>query len=234
MSSTGNYTDMNKDVSSIENNIDRQKIRMLEERDMSGILQLMEYIKPNIGGSRDKCLYKAICQDAIFDERIVFTVAEEDSRIVGFFFGVIDRNRWRLSFIMHHPIIGARVVISRMYKRMLNLEKIYENSHLEPYNSEIDKFITPGSTSRSWQKDSSPQIAKLLYAGVYGSQRGKFIAKRLGEYILKVLAERGVRRVDAVIIYNNIRGIRLDHSIGFKIYRTGNSFFATQDISCPV
>ena len=217
----------------IDTKVSEPIFRMLKKSDIQDVLKLMAEIKPNIGGVRYPSLYNALCNDALFDKRIVFTVAEEQSKIIGFFFGIIDRNSWRFSFMVRHPIIGTRMVFIRTFERLSILVKKFDSKtiNLEPYNTEINKFITSGTTSRSWDNDSSPQIAKLLYGGVSGTHRGKNIAKRLGEYICKVLAERGVRRVDATIVYNNIKGIRLDHGLGFTIYRTGYSFFATKDVS---
>ena len=94
---------------------------------------------------------------------------------------------------------------------------------------DISPYISPSTTNRSW-KDSSPQIAKLLFDGVAVTHRGKHVAKRLTEYMFKTLLERGVSRADGIILLHNIAEVRVVHGLGFNIYRQGGSLFATKDL----
>lgn len=215
-----------------ERRIDVPVYRMLEKGDVNSLLKLMEEIKPNIGGSRDLLLYRALCYDALLNPRVVFTVGEVQTRIIAFYFAVIDRNRWRISFMFRHPLIVTKMVIKRALKKLSKLLKTPDSNtgSLEHLNPDISTYATPDITNKSWN-DSSPQIAKLLYIAVKENHRGKDIAKEMWEYALKVLAERGVRRVDTEILLKNEPSIRLHYGLGFNIYRQGSALFVTKDLS---
>jgi ribosomal protein S18 acetylase RimI-like enzyme len=205
--------------------------RMLEKSDIQSVLRLMEEIKPNIGGSRDQSLYHALCHEALLDKRVVFTVGEEQSKIITFYLAIIDRNRWRMSFISRHPFLGARLAVSRTFNKFRKIIKkaTHKTRNIEPSLSNISEYITPVSSNRSW-KDSSPKIVKLLFLAVAESHRRKHIAEEMVEYTLKVSAERGARRADGIILFNNIPSIRLIHGLGFSFFRQGGSLFVTKDI----
>lgn len=191
----------------------------------------MDEIKPNIGGVRYPSLYNALCYEALSDTRVVFVVAEDQLRIIGFAIGIIDRKRWRYSFLTRHPLIVTRMAFSRILNRLPKLVKIavvrMNSTKTERQNTNL--YVTPGSSNSSWS-DSSGQIAKFLYEGVSESHRGKHIARKLGECFFQACTERGATRVDAVILAGNIQGLRLDHSLGFNIYQDGISYFGTRKL----
>jgi ribosomal protein S18 acetylase RimI-like enzyme len=192
----------------------------------------MDEIKPNIGGSRDPSLYSAICRDALLDQRVVIVVAEEKSEIIGFLLAVIDRDRWRMSFMFRHPRITAKMVWDRAVGR---LRKRFHEAEPEPRTSEgnghdISRYINPAETNKSW-KDSSPQIAKLLFICVKERDRRKRFAKGLFDSMLAALAERGVKRADAIVLLTNIPSLRMSHEqLGFDMFIQDGHIFQTKDI----
>ncbi len=204
---------------------------MLEKDDIKSVLKLMEEIQPNIGGSRDPSMYQALCHEALLDKRMVFIVGEEQSKIIAFYLAIIDRNRWRITFMFRHPFIVMQMVFERTFKRLLKISKkaAHKIKDFENNMQDISMYLTSIPPSKSW-KDSSSRIAKLLYIAVGESHRGKSIAKRTWEYALDVLAKCGVERVDTEILLNNIPSIQLHKGLGFNIYRRGRSLFVTKDL----
>jgi len=204
---------------------------MLEKGDIDKVTLTMKELQPNIGGSRDPSMYRSLCHEALLDKRVVFIVAEEQSKIIAFYLAIIDRNRWRITFMVRHPAIVTQMVFKRAFNRFLKiLKKVFgKTTGFETNMPDISMFVTPSLTNRSW-KDSSPKIAKLLFDGVAVNQRGRHIAKKLTEYMFKALAERGVSRADGIILLHNIAEIRVVHGLGFNIYRHGDSLFVTKDL----
>ena len=205
---------------------------MLGERDIDSVCMLMKDLQPNIGGSRDPSMYQALCREALSDKRVVFIVGEEQTKVIAFYIAVIDRNKWRLSFLSRHPLIVLKMVLKRTFNRLSKISKGVsgEQADVETKMPDISAYISPSTTNRSW-KDSSPQIAKLLFYGVAVTHRGKHVAKRLIEHMLRTLFERGVSRADAIILLHNIAEVRVVHGLGFNIYRQGGCLFVTKDLS---
>lgn len=205
--------------------------RQLEDRDIPNVLKLMIEISPNIGGARYPSLYHALCRESLIDKRVVFIVGEKQSDIVAFHIAIIDRDKWRKSFMMRHPLILARMALSRINHTLRRAVKkaTHQRKGLPKPIANIDEFVTPGNTNRSW-KDSSPQIAKVLFIGVAESQRGKRIIKSLYEYRDQVLAKRGVKRVDSVILSDNIKMIRASVRLGVSVYKRDGALMTTKDL----
>lgn len=215
-----------------DNKLDSPIFRLLEKRDMDNIMNLMEEIKPILGGVRYRSVYYALCQEALKDNRVVFAVCEDNSKIIGFSIAIIDLNHWRIVLMVRHPIVATKIVFGRTLNKLirtLNKNKTKTNNN-EPFNmSDLNEFITQMPTSKSWT-DSAPQIAKSLFVAVTGSHRGKHLAQKLVEYRNKVLAERGQKRVDDRILLNNIGAVRLHYRMGYDIYNRGNGLFITKDL----
>ena len=205
--------------------------RMLKKEDMESVLQLMQDLQPNIGGSRDPSMYRALCHEALIDKRVVFIVGEEQSKIIAFYLAIIDRNRWRLAFMLRHPLIVTQMTFKRAFNRLMKIsrKRSGKTANLDMATPDISKYVSPSTTDRSW-RDSSPQIAKILFDGVAVSHQGRHIATGMRDYMYKVLAENGVRRVDAIILSNNIRPIRVAYKLGFNIYMEGGSLLVTKDL----
>lgn len=205
--------------------------RLLEKRDFEGVLEIMKSIRPDIGGSRDPALYYALCCEALVDKRIVFVVGEVQSKIIAFYLAVIDMKRWRISFMIHHPLIGLErafnITFNRFRKIIKKTQKKGEN--IVPQLHNIINYLTPLPPNKSWN-DSSPEIAKVLFHAVAGSHRGREIGKGILDFVLKELARRKVRRLDATILFHNIPSIRTAYALGFNLHNRGDQLFVTRDI----
>jgi|WetSurMetagenome_2_1015567.scaffolds.fasta_scaffold30453_1 hypothetical protein len=205
--------------------------RVINKSDIDGVLTLMDEMKPNIGGSRDPSLYSAMCQEALTDKRVVIVVGEEDSKIIGFLLAVIDRNRWRMSVICRHPWIVIKMIgdraLNKLKKRFIEEEP--EKRDIENNRQDISRYINPAATTKSW-KDSSPEIAKLLFICVREGDRRKRVAHGLFRSMMDALAERGVKRADAIVLLQNMPSIRFSHGIGFNMYIQDGHIFQTKDI----
>ena len=208
-------------------NIEGVICRLFHKKDLLEIIKLMKVIKPNIAGLHSQKLYDAICADALSDKRIVIVVAEKQSHLIGFNLTIIDRNRyWRL-FIVKHPHLALKIAAHR-FLRLLRVPPDREVAHsAEP--KDISQYITTMPSNLSW-KDSSPEIAKLVMTALTKEHRGRHISVGFGAYILDVLAQHGVRRVDTKIDPDNIPSIRLTYGLGFRIERRGEHLFATIDL----
>ncbi|MFA5348073.1 MAG: hypothetical protein WC294_08040 [Methanoregula sp.] len=204
--------------------------RILERKDIDNTISLMNKIKPDIAGSRDTSLYRALCEDSFKDERLVIVVGEDDSKIVAFFIAVIDPVSWKLSFALRHPIIGIGRGINKGIDRIKRKLRKPEKVEAKPFPPELIPYITAPTTDKSWS-DSSYLIAKLLFDAVDEQYRGRGIAKDMREFMLDKLVKLGVRRVDGLILFNNISSLRVSHAKGFEIYNRGDQLFVTQDIS---
>ena len=206
--------------------------RILEQRDIPDTVKLMTDHNIIIGGERRQSVYRAICQEALIDKRVLFVVGEEQSKIIAYHIVVSDRNRWRYSFMIRHPLIAIRNAFYRTFKQTIKAIKKTGHSKKDIVSPipDLDEYLTPGATNRSWS-DSSPQIGKNFYTGVAESHRGRRIIKGIFEYGDKILAARGVRRVDTVILSNNVKMIRATKRLGWNVYRTTDgSIFTTKDI----
>lgn len=191
----------------------------------------MKEIRPDIGGSRDLGLYHALCCEALADKRVVFIVGEEQSKIIAFYLSIIDPNRWRISFLIRHPLIGMGRVLNISFDR---LRKLLNNTNNKQEDSSaflqnISNYITPMPSNKSWN-DSTPEIAKILFDAVAKSHRGRHIAEGMREHMFKVLAGQGVRRVDGTILFRNIPAIRVAYRLNFNIHNMGDQLFITKDI----
>jgi ribosomal protein S18 acetylase RimI-like enzyme len=206
-------------------------IRLFEKSDLKSLLSLMNEIKPNIGGSRNPSLYRAICQDALSDKRVVIVVAEEKSEIVGFLLTVINRNRWRRSFLLRHPWSMPRLFWERVSKewRTPSRETAPGKRNVDGNMQDISPYISTKETNKSWE-DSSPQIAKLLFICVRAKERRKRLARNLFDFTIARLVERGVRRADAIVLLHNVPSIRLSHELRFEMYIQEGHIFQTMDI----
>lgn len=205
--------------------------RLLEKNDLQSILTLMIKIKPMIGGVRYKYFYRALCSEALIDKRVVFTVCEEESKIIGFRVAIIDLRSWKISFFIRHPIVMVGVIFGRAlnkFNKMLKKVRKEKKSNLNNMLN-INDLISSNFTTKSWS-DCTPFIAKSLFVAVEEGYRGKKIASRLIQYSNKILAELGVKRVDSKILIDNISAIRLNHRLGYNIYKKGTSLFSTKDL----
>jgi len=201
--------------------------RFLAEEDLLQLVRLMEKIKPEIAGLFATSLYSALCRDALLNENVVIIIAHDNRHLVGFNVTVIDRKRYWRSFLLKHPIIGFRIVHHRFIKTLR--DKIKAGNPESEIPEAIREYISPTSSTYSWG-DSAPWIASIFITAVDSHYRGEHISEGIGRYLLKVLADRGVRRVVSIIDPGNIPSIRLSHSLGFRIEKSESNLFISLDI----
>jgi len=201
--------------------------RLLAEEDLLQLGRLMEKIKPEIAGLSATSLYSSLCRDGLSNENVVIVVAQDHLRLVGFNITVIDRKRYWRAFLLRHPVIGFRIVHHRFIEALR--AKIKAGNPEAEIPEAIHAYISPGSSTWSWQ-DSAPWIASIFITAVDGQYRGKHISEGIGKYLLKVLAERGVRRVVSIVDPDNIPSIRLSHSLGFRIEKSESKLFISIDV----
>ena len=201
--------------------------RLLNKKDLPEIFDLMEKMKVPIAGSSSQMIYSAICHDGLFNDGLVFVVAEEKNFLIGFSFAIIDWFHYWKIFLIRHPLIAVRIAGSRFMKMIRTIR--HSNPHKNAEKDVINKYITSSCSKRSW-KDSSPKIAKIGYTAVVKSYRKRGVGKGLEKYLLDVLAKRGVRRVDAWISKSNLPSIRLQHKLGYGIEKNAIGLFASIDI----
>ena len=155
------------------NKLDYPIIRLIERKDLERLLTLVDEVKPSIGGSRNPSMYKALCREALSDRRVVIVVAEEESEIMGFFLAVIDRNRWRESFAFRHPATMLKLMWDRALGRARKRSGHGQTmSKAMEEGMQVIRSSVNADTTKSW-KDSSPQIAKLLFLGVREKDKKK-------------------------------------------------------------
>jgi RimJ/RimL family protein N-acetyltransferase len=201
--------------------------RLLVEEDFLQLGELMEKIKPEIAGLSATSLYSAICRDALSNESVVIVAAHDHQRLIGFNITVIDRKRYWRAFLLRHPVIGFRIAHHRFIRALS--AKIRVQNPAQEIPEAIHEYISPSSSTRSWQ-DSAPWIASIFITAVDSHYRGKGISEGIGKYLLKVLADRGVRCVVSIIDPDNIPSIRLSHSLGFKIEKSNSKLFISIDL----
>ncbi len=209
---------------SIKQNFNYQLINL---EDLSNIYEFLNEIKPSIAGLNSNKIYSAICRDALHNNKMIIVTAKSKERVVGIVITLIDWKSYWKHFSMHHPVLAGEILIYRL-RRILADRKVEVNESYQ--NNFIDDLISPSNLSRSW-KDSLPCIAKVIFIGVRKDYRGKGIGKQLYNYLFKVLAEKGVIRVDACIDITNISSILFHSRMGWGIIKKTRELFCTIDWS---
>ena len=188
----------------------------------------MEQAAFPISGLSSCSLYAALCQDALFDDRIVIGVAEDEKRIVAFLLIIVDwRAYWR-TFLHRHPLLGVRIVGRRLSRRQSAPDAW--NKLTRKQQEQITQAVAETPSGRSWE-DSSPSIAKGVFLQVEPAFRRRGISVRLYHHMFTLLAERGVRRIDAKVDLANTGALPLHLRVGYHLERSGNTLFATRDLS---
>jgi len=201
--------------------------RLYKKTDFPQLRELLKTLKPEIAGIRSERLYDALCLDALSNRNIVIIIAEEDSRLIGFNVTIIGRHRFFRYFLFKHPLISLKIARQRLLKlsRGLTGLKSIESAACR----EATPYISNRDSGRSWQ-DSSPGIAKILFTAVRGGHRGRRISVGIGEFLLHILEDRGVSRLDTLVDPQNLPSIRLTYRLGFQIERRGEWLLGSIDI----
>ena len=134
--------------------------------------------------------------------------------------------------MIRHPLIVVRLAFTRAVNRLMKLARRAQHKikYDEQYIKDIEELVSDLPSNESW-KESSPHIAKILFAGVSENHRGRHVGRMLLESVLKILSDRGVRRADGIILLHNIPSIRMIYRLGFDIYRKGGFVFVTKHMN---
>jgi ribosomal protein S18 acetylase RimI-like enzyme len=209
-------------------NQEKSICRLVEKDDFPEIIKLMKRLRIPIAGLYSRAIYTAICRQALKDDRIVFVVAENQGKLIGLVFAIIDRNRFLISFLLRNPLFALQILF-RKFLRIMRIgvsERVPNPAQLEV----IRKYLTTSHSGRSWWKDSSPQIAKAGFIAVDSKYRRSGVGFKLNRYRDKVLMERGVKRYDGIVELHRFPQIQLLYKTGFRIERRGNKFFVSKDL----
>ncbi|UCD55747.1 MAG: GNAT family N-acetyltransferase [Candidatus Omnitrophota bacterium] len=197
--------------------------RLLRKDEIPQLVRLMEDTNTSINGVCSGRLNYTICQDALLNKQVVALVSSMKGRITGYVLAVIDRALYWRNFTLRHPfmaiVVGALKIINKLAKKNKKI----------PSCISLPKEVSDGPSGRTW-RESTPQIAKILNIGVSGDFRGKGVGKNLYNNLFRLLANRGLKRIDANISFDNLASIRLHISTGWRIEKTGSNLFATIDI----
>jgi ribosomal protein S18 acetylase RimI-like enzyme len=198
----------------------------MDNDDIIGLVELLLAIRPPIAGLKNRMVYEAIAKASLKDDKLVIVVAKTDNEVVGFNITIIDWKKFWIAFLSRRPVIAFVIVMQRIFARI----KSKNNHSTASIETEaIDEYLETEDVNRLWS-DSSPQIAKIVYTGVSARFRKMKIATKITDFRFKLLAQKGVNRVDTNLDPNNIAAIRLNHSVGYKIYLSGNRLFASKDL----
>lgn len=192
------------------------------------VCALMEEVQATVAGMVEAGIFRAVAQDALDGKQMTMVVAERGGEVVGFVAAVTDWHRyWRL-FALRYPWWGARILARRL-RRCIRPVRRARNA-TKAAAAPVDEYLSDSSSGRSWG-NSGPHIAKIVFIGVSPRWRGRRVGSILYDRLFRLLAQCGVRRVDACIGAANIASVRMHHRAGWRIERDRSGFFATIDIA---
>lgn len=201
--------------------------RLLQKKDYSEVIGLMQKSEIPVAGLYSRSIYNAIFNQALKDDRIVFGVAEYESKLIGLVIAIIDWNRFWISFLFRHPLLSLHVLFRRLLRHVgIGVLK----SH---YNAEelkaVERYLTTSISDRAW-RDSSPQIAKAIFIAVDPEYRRLKVGLELNRFRDRIFFERGVKRYDGWVEMHRIPQLHLLHKTGFLIEKRGDKFFVSKDL----
>ncbi len=205
-------------------------IRPLETSDLPALCDLMEEAKVSIGSLNSKPAYYAICRDALLNDKVVIVVAEKGKHLAGYVVAIVDCKSYWINFPFRHPISFLSVIFHRLAGKVFTKRDI--KKHIEITEDAQPKEISKTPSGRIWRQSSS-EIAKIANIHVFNDYRRMGIGRELYKSLFRLLAKRGIKRVDAITALYNNRSVGLHLSTGWKMERTKNNFFATTDITEP-
>jgi len=214
-------------MKSEDRNLEKPIYRLLEKNDYPQIVELMKKSEIPIAGLYCRSIYTAVYRRALIDDRIVFAVAEYESKLIGLVIAIIDWNKFWLLFLLRHPLLALLILFRRLLRKVgIGVTE----SHYDPEQLKtIEKYLTTSIAGRSW-KDSSPKIAKAIFISVDPKYRGLKIGLELNRFRDKIFIERGVKRYDGWVEMHRIPQIHLLHKTGFLIEKRGDKFFVSKDL----
>lgn len=188
---------------------------------------LMEKANVSLGNFNSKPAYYAICRDALLTDKVVIIVAEKERHLAGYVVAIVDCKTYWVNFPFRHPISFLRIVSRKLAGKIFR--KHTKNKHSEIKERALLEKISKVPSGRTWAESSS-EIVKIANIHVFEDYRRMGIAKGLYKHLFHLLANRGVKRVDAITALYNNRSVGLHLDTGWQIERTKNRFFATIDL----
>ena len=201
-------------------------IKSIESFELEKFYHLLTELRTPVAGLVNKRIYKAIAKEALKNENIVIVIAKDEEEVIGCNITVVDWKHFWSKFFRSYPHIAIEIFFKRAMKRVVTPKT---KMAIENKDKIIDQYLAITPTDRSWN-DSSPQIAKTIYTGVHNKFRKKGIGKKISTYRNSVLKDRGVKRLDTNLSRTNLPIIKMNYSIGYKIYRDGSRLFGTIDL----
>ena len=195
-------------------NEESPEFRLLRKEDVPAVCDLMECTDAFINGVKSWKLSRVLCTDAlIMNPKVVVVVSLTRGCVVGYVLVIIDNASYWRQFWLRHSVTAVRLFCRKVVNK-------------------LTRAAARCSSGHAW-KESSPSIAKVINIGVSEDCRGRGIGKGLYDYLFRVLAERGIRRVDANIRFDNLPSIRLHEAMGWVIERVSTHLFATVGLWGP-
>jgi len=207
-------------------------VRTVERRDRRAFCRLLDEFKPRIAGLRSPLTYRAVFSDAFTSPHIVIVVATDGDELVGFSVAAIDWNRYQRRFPFRHPLAAMASLAKRLVDRLRVALRRSGGAPGDGGDGDPIGSAAGGAIARSW-RESSPDIAKVIYTGVARGTRHRGVAYAMAVHRMRLLGERGVRRIDAIVWANNTAAIRLNERLGYRAERHGDVYFMSRSLVPP-
>jgi ribosomal protein S18 acetylase RimI-like enzyme len=192
-------------------------VRTVEGRDRRAFCRLLDEFRPRIAGLRSPLTYRAVFSDAFVSPHILIVVATDGGKLVGFSLTAIDWNRYQRRFALQHPLLATLSGLKKVLDGVRVALRPLASGRTDAVGAGIE---ADGMNDRSW-RDSSPDIAKVIYTGVTRAARHHGVAYAMARYRTELLRELGVRRVDSIVAPNNAAAIHLNEKLGYRAERRG-------------
>ncbi len=203
------------------------RYRLIVPGDATKLRKIFGELRPSIAGltSRDICL--AMYRDALVARYVVVVLALQDDQPCGFVIAIINWRTYWQRFCIRHPILAVKIAWKRMVRRICGGSS--SSKRVQNDEDARDRHVGSEPSDRCW-KQSSPQIAKIVFIGVALHCRGQGIGRRLLEHLFRALVSRRIKRVDARISAGNTASTELFRKSGWLIEQDGLDVFATIDL----
>jgi len=202
--------------------------RLMQAKDVPDVLTLMTQSQFPVSGLVSRSIYSSLCLDALSDERVIIGVATEEKQVAAFLLVIVNWSTYWRSFALRHPLSGARITWRRLYRKRKS-EDTWPRLSQED-KKYISSIVSPEPSGKSWS-DSSATIAKGVFMQVDPKFRGRRISVGLYQFVMRLLADSGINRIDAKVDLTNRRAMPLHLSVGYRLERDGNSLFATMELN---
>ena len=158
--------------------------RHLNKNDLPSICDLLTLTKTPIGGLYTKGIYRAISKMALEDDRLIFIVAQKNSKLVGLTLSIINRWSFWKSFLPRHPLISSQIFSKKLIERFK--EKLDKENYEPELLELIDDWIQSSPPFSEGEKDPN-KIAHTAYTAVSPGNRKERIGVNLQNHRDQIL-----------------------------------------------